>query len=49
MKTTSRLERVLASGAMAVTSEVGPPRGVDVEIVKTKANMIKDQIGRAHV
>jgi len=49
MKTTSRLERVLASGAMAVTSEVGPPRGVDAEIVRTKANMIKDHVDGINV
>ena len=49
MKTTSRLERVLASGAMAVTSEVGPPRGVDVESVRTKANMIKDHVDGINV
>ncbi|WP_022668678.1 methylenetetrahydrofolate reductase [Desulfospira joergensenii] len=44
MKTESRLEKVLASGALAVTSEVGPPRGCNVEIVKEKANMIKDYV-----
>ncbi|MBA3011626.1 MAG: methylenetetrahydrofolate reductase [Proteobacteria bacterium] len=49
MKTTSRLERVLASGAMAVTSEVGPPRGVDVDSVRTKANMIKDHVDGINV
>ncbi|RLB86160.1 MAG: methylenetetrahydrofolate reductase, partial [Deltaproteobacteria bacterium] len=49
MKTESRLERVLASGAMAVTSEVGPPRGVDAEIVRTKANMIKDHVDGINV
>ncbi len=42
MKTESRLEKVFASGALAVTSEVGPPRGCNVEIVKEKANLIKD-------
>lgn len=44
MKTESRLEKVLASGALAVTSEVGPPRGCGVDIVKEKANMIKDYV-----
>ena len=44
MKTESRLEKVLAAGHLAVTSEVGPPRGCDVEIVKKKANMIKDYV-----
>lgn len=44
MKTESRLEKVLASGQLAVTSEVGPPRGCNVDIVKEKANLIKDYV-----
>ena len=30
-KTPSKLEKILASGNMAVTSECGPPRGSDPE------------------
>lgn len=44
MKTESRLEKVLASGQLAITSEVGPPRGCNIDIVKEKANMIKDYV-----
>nr|WP_319493144.1 methylenetetrahydrofolate reductase [uncultured Desulfobacter sp.] len=44
MKTESNLEKVLASGQLAVTSEVGPPRGCNVDIIKEKANMIKDYV-----
>ncbi|MGM0654394.1 MAG: methylenetetrahydrofolate reductase [Thermodesulfobacteriota bacterium] len=44
MKTESRLEKVLASGQLAVTSEVGPPRGCNIDIVKEKANLIKDYV-----
>ena len=44
MKTESRLEKVLASGQLAVTSEVGPPRGCNIDIVKEKANKIKDYV-----
>ena len=44
MKTESRLEKVLASGQLAVTSEVGPPRGCNVDVVKEKANLIKDYV-----
>ena len=36
MSTGSNLEKVLASGAFAVTSECGPPRGMDPEVVKKK-------------
>nr|WP_321398338.1 methylenetetrahydrofolate reductase [uncultured Desulfobacter sp.] len=44
MKTESNLEKVLASGQLAVTSEVGPPRGCNIDILKEKANMIKDYV-----
>ena len=44
MKTESRLEKVLASGQLAVTSEVGPPRGCNVDVIKEKANLIKDYV-----
>ena len=36
-KTESKLEKVLASGVFAVTSELGPPKCADAEIVRTKA------------
>lgn len=49
MKTESRLEKVLAQGHLAVTSEVGPPRGCNVDIVKEKANMIKDYVDGINV
>jgi len=49
MKTESRLEKVLAAGHIAVTSEVGPPRGCNVDIVKEKANMIKDYVDGINV
>ena len=44
MKTESRLEKVLASGQLAVTSEVGPPRGCNIDVIKEKANMLKDYV-----
>lgn len=40
-KTGSRLERVLAAGHFAVTAEVGPPRGPNVDVIKKKARIIK--------
>jgi methylenetetrahydrofolate reductase (NADPH) len=49
MKTESRLEKVLASGQLAVTSEVGPPRGCNIDIVKDKANMIKDYVDAINI
>jgi methylenetetrahydrofolate reductase (NADPH) len=41
-KTPSKLEKILAAGHLAVTSECGPPRGSDMEVIKEKANLIKD-------
>jgi len=44
VKTPSKLEKILAAGHMAVTSECGPPRGSDSEVITKKANMIKDYV-----
>ena len=41
MKTNTTLEKIFAAGHIAVTSEVGPPRGADLEKVKTKAEMLR--------
>jgi len=41
MKTESVLEKVLASGQLAVTSECGPPRGAQMNKVKEKAEMLR--------
>ena len=41
MKTNSKLEKIMAAGHLGVTSEVGPPRGADVEIVRKKAEMLR--------
>ncbi len=44
VKTPSKLEKILSQGHLAVTSEVGPPRGSDPEEVTEKANLIKDHV-----
>ena len=51
MKTTtpSKLERILAAGHYAVTSECGPPRSADGELVEEKANLIKDHVDAINV
>jgi len=49
MKTQSRLEKVLASGSLAVTSECGPPRGALPEKVREKANLLKDHVDAVNV
>jgi methylenetetrahydrofolate reductase (NADPH) len=49
MNTESRLEKILASGELAVTSECGPPRGARPEKVKEKAALLKDHVDGINV
>ena len=49
MKTESVLEKVLASGQLAVTSECGPPRGARPEKVKEKAEMLRGYVDAINV
>jgi methylenetetrahydrofolate reductase (NADPH) len=49
MKTASRLEKVLASGAFAVTSECGPPRGSDPEVIRKKGEYLKGVVDAINV
>jgi methylenetetrahydrofolate reductase (NADPH) len=48
-KTPSRLENVLAAGHFAVTSECGPPRGSDPNVIIKKANLIKDHVDAVNI
>jgi len=48
-KTPSRLEKILAAGHLAVTSECGPPRGSDPEAITKKAEMIKDYVDAINI
>jgi len=48
-KTPSKLEKILAEGHLAVTSECGPPRGSDPEVIKKKAKMIKDHVDAINI
>jgi len=47
--TPSRLEKVLAAGHLAVTSECGPPRGSDSAVISEKAEMIKDYVDAVNI
>ena len=49
MKTESRLEKVLASGNLAVTSECGPPRGAVPEKVEEKAELLRGVVDGINV
>jgi methylenetetrahydrofolate reductase (NADPH) len=48
-KTPSKLEKMLAAGHLAVTSECGPPRGSDGEVITKKAEMIKDYVDAINI
>ena len=47
--TPSKLEKILAAGHLAVTSECGPPRGSDPDVIVEKANLIKDHVDAINV
>ena len=49
VKTSSKLEKILRTGHLAVTSECGPPRGSDPEAVREKGNLIKDYVDSINV
>lgn len=45
----SLLEKVLLEGGFAVTAELGPPRGCDLEAVRKKARLLKGWVHAANV
>ncbi|MGQ9687170.1 MAG: methylenetetrahydrofolate reductase [Desulfobaccales bacterium] len=47
--TPSKLEKILAAGHLAVTSEVGPPRSCDGGVIEHKANLIKEYVDAVNV
>ncbi len=44
VKTPSKLEKILAAGHLAVTSECGPPRGSDPDVITKKGEMLKGYV-----
>jgi len=44
VNTPSKLEKMLAAGNLAVTSECGPPRGSDPEVIVEKAKLLKNHV-----
>jgi len=49
MKSASRLEKILESGAFAVTSECGPPRGSDPQVVREKGELLRGFVDAVNV
>jgi methylenetetrahydrofolate reductase (NADPH) len=48
-ETPSKLQKMLASGNFALTSEVGPPRSADGAVIAHKAALIKDYVDAINV
>jgi len=49
MTSDSRLEKLLEGGEFVVTSECGPPRGADPEIIRKKGELIKGAVDAINV
>jgi len=49
MKSCSNLEKVLTAGAFAVTAELGPPTGTDLEVVNRKAELLRGAVDAVNV
>ena len=49
IRTPSKLEKILHAGHLAVTSECGPPRGSDPDVVTGKADMIKNHVDAINI
>ena len=49
MTSGSRLEKVLEKGEFAVTSECGPPRGADPEVIRRKGEILKGYVDAVNV
>jgi methylenetetrahydrofolate reductase (NADPH) len=49
MKSESRLEQILTKGEFAVTSECGPPRGADAEVIRKKGELLKGFVDGVNV
>ncbi len=47
--TTSKLQKIMAAGHLGVTSECGPPRGSDPEIIRKKGEMLKGYVDAVNV
>ena len=49
MRTKSNIERILESGGFVLTSECGPPRGADAEVIRKKGNLLKGVVDAVNV
>jgi methylenetetrahydrofolate reductase (NADPH) len=47
--TPSHLQKIMAAGHLAVTSECGPPRSCDPSVIERKATLLKDHVDAINV
>ncbi|MCP4690722.1 MAG: methylenetetrahydrofolate reductase, partial [Desulfobacterales bacterium] len=48
-KSSSHLKEILDGGGFAVTSECGPPRGADPEIIRKKGELLRGCVDAVNV
>lgn len=49
MRTKSNIERILEAGGFVVTSECGPPRGADAEVIRRKGELLRGVVDAVNV
>ncbi len=49
MKAGSNLEKILEKGAFAVTSECGPPKSANGDVIRQKAKLLKEKIDASNI
>jgi methylenetetrahydrofolate reductase (NADPH) len=49
MKSGSNLEKILTKGIFAVTGELGPPRGADLDAIREKAKHLKGMVDSVNI
>lgn len=49
MKAGSNLEKVLEAGKFAITSEIGPPKSADANVIRKKCGMMKGFVDAANI
>jgi len=49
MKSGGNLEAVLEAGHFAITGELGPPRGANVDVVRKKSKYLKDMVDAVNI
>lgn len=49
VKTPSKLEKIFSAGHLAVTSECGPPRGSDPDVIRKKGELLRGYVDAVNV